>query len=184
MAEEKDKKQKGGKPAGHKPSEAEIAARKAAKKAKQTEETARIEIAESRARIENELQRPVLHMAYPYGDRAAASQREFVLAAASGYKTAVTTRPGMIFAESADYLTALSRVSLNGHYQDARRTPIVPAHRPPSCPPSTRALRKGGAVILPDTGWSPGAPLPISSVSAIATTSCRICFGAQQLHGV
>src|SRR5438045_141219 len=46
MAEEKEKKQKGGggggggggKPAGHKPSEAEIAARKAAKKAKQTEE--------------------------------------------------------------------------------------------------------------------------------------------------
>jgi len=39
MAEEKDKKQKGGgKPAGHKPSEAEIAARKAAKKAKQSEE--------------------------------------------------------------------------------------------------------------------------------------------------
>ncbi|MGJ4905782.1 polysaccharide deacetylase family protein [Bradyrhizobium sp. HKCCYLS2058] len=93
--------------------------------AKQTEETARIEIADSRARIENELQRPVLHMAYPYGDRAAASQREFVLAAASGYKTAVTTRPGMIFAESADHLTALSRVSLNGHYQDARVLPVL-----------------------------------------------------------
>ncbi|GLH78713.1 hypothetical protein SSBR45G_36220 [Bradyrhizobium sp. SSBR45G] len=93
--------------------------------AKQTEETARIEIAESRARIERELQRPVLHMAYPYGDRAAAAQREFVLAAASGYKTAVTTRPGMIFAESADHLTALSRVSLNGHYQDARVLPVL-----------------------------------------------------------
>jgi large subunit ribosomal protein L5 len=41
MAEEKDKKQKGGGKAGggHKPSEAEIAARKAAKKAKQAEET-------------------------------------------------------------------------------------------------------------------------------------------------
>ncbi|MGJ5176096.1 polysaccharide deacetylase family protein [Bradyrhizobium oligotrophicum] len=93
--------------------------------AKQTEETARIEIAESRTRIETELQRPVRHMAYPYGDRAAAAQREFVLAAASGYKTAVTTRPGMIFAESADHLTALSRVSLNGHYQDARVLPVL-----------------------------------------------------------
>ncbi len=93
--------------------------------AKQTEETARTEIAESRTRIENELQRPVLHLAYPYGDRAAASHREFVLAAASGYKTAVTTRPGMIFAESADHLTALPRVSLNGHYQDARVLPVL-----------------------------------------------------------
>ncbi|WP_315783023.1 MULTISPECIES: polysaccharide deacetylase family protein [unclassified Bradyrhizobium] len=93
--------------------------------AKLSEETARIEIAESRTRIETELQRSVLHMAYPYGDRAAAAQREFVLAAASGYKTAVTTRPGMIFAESADHLTALSRVSLNGHYQDARVLPVL-----------------------------------------------------------
>ncbi|MGC2776111.1 MAG: polysaccharide deacetylase family protein [Bradyrhizobium sp.] len=93
--------------------------------AKQTEETATAEIAGSRAIIENELQRPVLHMAYPYGDRAAASQREFVLAAASGFKTAVTTRPGMIFAESAEHLTALSRVSLNGHYQDARVLPVL-----------------------------------------------------------
>ncbi|NPU65247.1 polysaccharide deacetylase family protein [Bradyrhizobium sp. 83012] len=93
--------------------------------AKQSEETARTEIAESRTRIETELQRSVLHMAYPYGDRAAAAQREFVLAAASGYKTAVTTRPGMIFAESADHLTALSRVSLNGHYQDARVLPVL-----------------------------------------------------------
>ncbi|MGJ5202503.1 polysaccharide deacetylase family protein [Bradyrhizobium sp. HKCCYLR20261] len=93
--------------------------------AKQTEDTARIEITESRARIEAELQREVLHMAYPYGDRAAAAQREFVLAAASGYKTAVTTRPGMIFAESADHLTALSRVSLNGHYQEARVLPVL-----------------------------------------------------------
>ncbi|MGY3449646.1 polysaccharide deacetylase family protein [Bradyrhizobium sp. USDA 4353] len=93
--------------------------------AKQTEDTARHEIVESRARIETELQRPVLHMAYPYGDRAAASQREFVLAAACGYKTAVTTRPGMVFAESAEHLTALSRVSLNGHYQDARVLPVL-----------------------------------------------------------
>ena len=93
--------------------------------AKQTEEMARSEITESRARIEAELQRPVLHMAYPYGDRAAAGPREFVLAAASGYKTAVTTRPGMIFPESADHLTALSRVSLNGHYQDPRVLPVL-----------------------------------------------------------
>ena len=72
----------------------------------------------SRARIEAALQRPVVHLAYPYGDRIAAGPREFALARAAGFKTAVTTRPGMIFPESADHLTALPRVSLNGNYQD------------------------------------------------------------------
>ena len=44
---------------------------------------------------------------------------------AAGFKTAVTTRPGMIFPESADHLTALQRVSLNGNYQDARMIPVL-----------------------------------------------------------
>src|SRR3981081_645907 len=38
--------------------------------ARQSEESASLEIATSRARIENALQRPVLHFCYPYGDRA------------------------------------------------------------------------------------------------------------------
>ena len=40
------------------------------------------ELATSRARIEAALQRPVLHLAYPYGDRIAAGPREFALAQA------------------------------------------------------------------------------------------------------
>ena len=43
----------------------------------------------------------------------------------AGFKTAVTTRPGMIFPESAEHLTALPRVSLNGNYQDARILPVL-----------------------------------------------------------
>ena len=93
--------------------------------ARQTEETAGHEMAVSRARIEDALQRPVLHLAYPYGDRIAAGPREFALARAAGFKTAVTTRPGMIFPESADHLTALQRVSLNGNYQDVRILPVL-----------------------------------------------------------
>ncbi len=93
--------------------------------AKQTEATAAFELASSRARIEAALQRPVLHLAYPYGDRIAAGVREFKLAQAAGFKTAVTTRPGMIFPESAGHLTALQRVSLNGNYQDARILPVL-----------------------------------------------------------
>lgn len=93
--------------------------------ARQSEATASFEIATSRARIENALQRPVLHFCYPYGDRAAAGPREFTATGAAGFKTAVTTRPGMIYPESADHLTALQRVSLNGNYQDVRILPVL-----------------------------------------------------------
>lgn len=93
--------------------------------AQQTEATASHEMATSRARIEDVLQRETLHLAYPYGDRIAAGAREFALARASGFKTAVTTRPGMVFPENARHLTALPRVSLNGNYQDARILPVL-----------------------------------------------------------
>jgi peptidoglycan/xylan/chitin deacetylase (PgdA/CDA1 family) len=93
--------------------------------AAQSEATAAEELTVSRARIEAALQRSVVHLAYPYGDRAAASAREFALARASGYKTAVTTRPGMVFPENAGHLTALPRVSLNGNYQDTRILPVL-----------------------------------------------------------
>src|SRR5437762_2189206 len=93
--------------------------------AKQSEENALHELTTSRERLEQALQRPVLHLAYPYGDRIAAGPREFALAKAAVLKTAVTTRPGMIFPESAGYLTALQRVSLNGNYQDARILPVL-----------------------------------------------------------
>ena len=93
--------------------------------AKQTEEIAGHEMAESRARIEAALQRPALHLAYPYGDKTAAGAREFALARAAGFKTAVTTRPGMMFAGNAGHMTALPRVSLNGNFQDARILPVL-----------------------------------------------------------
>ena len=93
--------------------------------AHQSEETAREELTVSRTRIEEKLQRQVAHLAYPYGDRFAAGAREFALARTAGYKTAVTTRPGMMFPESAGHLTALPRVSLNGNYQDTRILPVL-----------------------------------------------------------
>ena len=91
----------------------------------QGDEIANQEMTESRTRIENAVQRSVLHFAYPYGDKVAAARREFALAKAAGFKTAVTTRPGMIFPENAGYPTALPRVSLNGNYQDERILPVL-----------------------------------------------------------
>lgn len=60
------------------------------------------------------------HFCYPFGDEASAARREFHAAAKAGFKTAVTTRKGVLFAEHAEHLTALPRVSLNGDYQNLR----------------------------------------------------------------
>src|SRR6195256_4163187 len=93
--------------------------------ARQSEENALHELSTSRRRLEEALGRPVLHLAYPYGDRIAAGPREFALAKAAGFKTAGTTPPRMMSPESAAYLTALQRVSLNGNYQDERILPVL-----------------------------------------------------------
>jgi peptidoglycan/xylan/chitin deacetylase (PgdA/CDA1 family) len=70
--------------------------------ARQPEEIASQEMATAARGLKTRCSVPVLHLAYPYGDRIAAGAREFALAQAAGFKTAVTTRPGMIFPESAD----------------------------------------------------------------------------------
>lgn len=88
--------------------------------ARETETGALREMRDSRAQIEDHLQKPARHFAYPYGDKAAAAAREFAMARELGFATAVTTRPGMIFAENAEHLTALPRISLNGNYQTTR----------------------------------------------------------------
>jgi len=88
--------------------------------ARESETGAQHQMRDSRSRIENELQKPALHFAYPYGDKPAAAAREFAMARALGFKTAVTTRPGMVFPENAAHMTALPRISLNGNYQNTR----------------------------------------------------------------
>ena len=93
--------------------------------AQQSEEIASEEMSMSRARIESSLQKAVAHLAYPYGDKLAAGAREFALAKKAGFKTAVTTRPGMLFPEIIEHLTALPRVSLNGNYQQERILPVL-----------------------------------------------------------
>jgi peptidoglycan/xylan/chitin deacetylase (PgdA/CDA1 family) len=78
------------------------------------------EMKDSRNSLESELRVTVEHFAYPYGDAASAAGREFKIAEALGFKTAVTTRKGSILPEHAEHLLALPRVSLNGDYQNTR----------------------------------------------------------------
>jgi peptidoglycan/xylan/chitin deacetylase (PgdA/CDA1 family) len=93
--------------------------------AKCASDVAEREIAASRGNIEAKLNRPAMHFAYPYGDKGAAAARDFAIARKLGFRTAVTTRPGMLFAESADHMTALPRLSLNGNYQDERLLKVL-----------------------------------------------------------
>ncbi len=85
--------------------------------AKHEDTVARKEMAESKGALETELGREVRHFAYPVGDPGSAGQREFALARACGFETAVTTRPGMLFPGHGSHLTALPRISLNGLFQ-------------------------------------------------------------------
>ena len=93
--------------------------------AKADETQATHEMAQSRDLIAAELNRPVQHFAYPYGDRAAASMRQFDIAKRLGFVSAVTTRPGMIFTENAAHMHALPRLSLNGNYQTERMLRVL-----------------------------------------------------------
>jgi peptidoglycan/xylan/chitin deacetylase (PgdA/CDA1 family) len=89
------------------------------------EKTARAEMRQSAAVIESALGRRPEHLSYPVGDPTSAGPREFAIASELGFKTAVTTRPGVLFPEHREHLTALPRISLNGEYQQLRYVEVL-----------------------------------------------------------
>jgi peptidoglycan/xylan/chitin deacetylase (PgdA/CDA1 family) len=93
--------------------------------AKVSAQSARSELDLSRTVIEAALMTRPEHLAYPVGDPTSAGPREFKIAAELGFKTAVTTRPGVLFAEHKECLTALPRISLNGEYQRLRYVRVL-----------------------------------------------------------
>jgi len=78
------------------------------------------EMEASASRIESMLRIRPRHFAYPFGDVTAAGSREFTYAEELGFKTAVTTRPSVIFPDHRKHMTSLPRISLNGDYQRLR----------------------------------------------------------------
>lgn len=92
--------------------------------AKLSDERALDEMVGSANQLEHELGTRPVHFAFPYGDPATAGPRDFALARQAGFKTAVTTRKGMLFPAHRRYLTALPRVSLNGEYQSLTFTAL------------------------------------------------------------
>ncbi len=93
--------------------------------AKHEDAVVRHELAESRRLIEQRLDRPARHLAYPVGDPTSAGRREFAIAADLGFASAVTTRPGMIFPAHRDHRLALPRLSLNGHWQSLESLEVL-----------------------------------------------------------
>ena len=82
---------------------------------------AMVEMARSRAAIEDRTDRPVRHLSYPNGGQGHAGPREFSMAKALGFASATTTRPGLIYQAHDQWPTALPRVSLNGFFQSIER---------------------------------------------------------------
>ncbi len=87
--------------------------------------TARAEMEMSRSVLEAALGKRPEHLAYPVGDPTSAGPREFRIAAELGFKTAVTTRPGVLFKAHRDHLTALPRISVNGEFQQQRYVKVL-----------------------------------------------------------
>jgi len=92
---------------------------------KASDAVVRREMRESAAVIDAALGKRPAHFSYPLGDRTSAGRREFAIAAELGFKTAVTTRPGVLFPEHVAHLTALPRISLNGEYQQSRYAKVL-----------------------------------------------------------
>jgi Polysaccharide deacetylase len=75
--------------------------------------SARAEMADNRNYLQNLIQRPVRHFAYPYGDLKACGPRDEHLASDVGFSTAVTTRPGQLGASNLNHF-ALPRIFVGG----------------------------------------------------------------------
>jgi peptidoglycan/xylan/chitin deacetylase (PgdA/CDA1 family) len=85
----------------------------------------RAEMEQSRAVLDAALGTRPEHIAYPVGDPTSAGPREFRIAAELGFKTGVTTRPGVLFKVHRDHLLALPRISVNGEFQQQRYLKVL-----------------------------------------------------------
>ncbi len=90
-------------------------------------ELAKLAPADARSEIEQSLRvmkaqfgTTPLHLSYPIGSAAACGPREFEMAKELGLRSAVTTRPGGLYAKHRGSLHSLPRVSLNGNFQSRR----------------------------------------------------------------
>jgi len=78
------------------------------------------EVVESGRAIAEWVGRRPVEFCYPYGWQVAVGEREIRAVREAGYTVAVTTRPDVLCRTGPEDLLTLSRISLNGLYQQAR----------------------------------------------------------------
>jgi peptidoglycan/xylan/chitin deacetylase (PgdA/CDA1 family) len=76
--------------------------------------TVRAELADNRKFLQDATGQPVEHFAYPFGHERACGEREARICRDLGFRTAVTTRAGALFADHASDLHTLPRMHLAG----------------------------------------------------------------------
>jgi peptidoglycan/xylan/chitin deacetylase (PgdA/CDA1 family) len=72
------------------------------------------DIGQNKRQLESIIDREVSHFAYPFGDPASCGERDFRLAKAAGFRTAVTTRIGNLFPDHLKHRFALPRLRFIG----------------------------------------------------------------------
>jgi len=94
--------------------------------AAESEAQARDDVAHGLTRIEVELGRKPRHFSYPYGDKIAADSSSFELIRREfDFRSATTTRKGLLKRSHRGQMHALPRLSLNGGLQDARIVEVL-----------------------------------------------------------
>ncbi|CAN5242456.1 polysaccharide deacetylase family protein [soil metagenome] len=110
--------------------------------AKLSADAVRAEMAGANRRIAEKLGKEPQHFAYPVGDHGAAGPRDYAIASELGYRTAVTTEPGVLFARHGGQLSALPRISVNGEFQRLRYLDVLMSGAPTAL---MNAFRRGNA---------------------------------------
>ena len=79
-----------------------------------------IELDQSRRDVETMISTRPTNVAYPYGKLENANHREYYAAKRLGFDLAVSTEPDVLRENVKDNLHSISRISLNGYYQNNR----------------------------------------------------------------
>lgn len=83
------------------------------------------EIAMGKAVLESALQRPVRHLAFPFGDQTSFRRAHVVMAEEAGFASAVSTIPGVVQPEGRSDLYALPRVPWDGRSRSLRALRVL-----------------------------------------------------------
>lgn len=111
--------------------------------------SARAELADNRSYLQNLLQLPIRHVAYPFGTARACGRREEALASEVGFHSAVTTRQGQLHRSKVNHF-ALPRIGVSSRPDfRARMSGIVEAAQALRHPQAASEFKESDGTITP-----------------------------------